>query len=61
MMKILHEVEEESAAEREMADKSYEYVIERVMQHSKYFIIETQAFNGNECWGRINFRDDEVE
>lgn len=63
MMKVLYDVEEESAAEREMADKSYEYMIEKVMQHSKYFIIESQEheFSGNECWGKINFCGGDAE
>jgi putative DNA primase/helicase len=61
MIQILYDVEEESASERNIADKAYEYIIERIKQHSKYFIIDTQEFKGNECWGRISFRNDELE
>jgi len=61
LMKVLYAVEEESSMERDMADKSYEYIVERVMQHSKYFIMHSRTFTGNECWGKMNLRDNEVE
>lgn len=60
MMNVLYEVEKEAAAERDIGDKAYDYLIKKIMQHGKNFRIESQKFTGNECWGRITFRD-EVE
>jgi len=57
MMNVLYEVEKEAAFEREIGEKAYQYMVERVMRHSKYFRIEGQKFDGNECWGKITFRD----
>ncbi|WP_163151602.1 DUF927 domain-containing protein [Anoxybacillus sp. MB8] len=65
MMRVLHDVEEQAAMERGIAEQAYEYVTQRILQHLKCFRMDKKPFDGYECWGKISYpkyaQDGQVE
>jgi len=58
---ILKHNEQQASLERDKATNVYNYIIGKIAQYKKNFMIDDKEITGHECWGKINFKDDKLE